>query len=445
MFFAGKWDAAGLAGELGTSGAAQARTPHTRIAADAPACAPNTVAVFEAAGAAGPLCRSLDRMNYPTVRADSWSECRRACGGRTPMAAVIGDTAARPFALAAELPRDLPKVLVSADRSLAVRQEALRAGIEAVLPRPLNINELLDWLEQYEPGAAQAPVSVLLVEAEAAPVDWHAAALVAAGMLVTRASDPAQALHVLDEGAADLVLVDLERPGIDSIALTRMIRLNRRTLSVPIVFLSGTRDEERQVAAVHHSGGGDVLAGPIDRDRLVHLVRLRAERTRALRRMIERDSLTGLLRHGHFMAQAAEALAYHRRQGTPCSLAMVDIDHFKAINDRSGHPAGDQVIRTLARALVARTRTMDVVGRCGGEEFGVLFAGAPAEAARLVLEEIRAGFAATTFDEGAAPFAASFSAGVAVSETLDLPTLMRTADAALYAAKLAGRDRIHLA
>ena len=260
-------------------------------------------------------------------------------------------------------------------------------------------------------------------------------------------------MRALDEGAADLVLLEMGRPGqgeddaapVDGIALARMIRQNRRTLSLPFVFLTGDDDEARHAAAVRHSGGGDVVPRSIDGQRLADLVRLRADRARSVRAMIERDSLTGLLRHGHFTAQAAEALAHHRRMGTPCSFAMVDIDHFKSINDRFGHPAGDQVIRTLARGLVANSRATDVIGRCGGEEFGILLAGSSGQAARAVLDRVRCGFAATPFAAASTLFGASFSAGLAADPSLDLPGLMRRADAALYEAKLGGRDRVQLA
>ena len=405
-------------------------------------CAPGTIAVFEAPEAGEALCRGLRRMNYPAIRAESWSDLQRTMGNRRPVAAVIGDTMADPFATAALLPADLPKILISADRSLPVRREVLRTGIDALLPRPYDLSELLDWLEQFSPAAGVTPASVLVVDDDPVHAADMATLLEGAGLKVTLASDPSEAISALDDGVIDLVLTDINMPDVDGIALARMIRQNRRTLSVPFLFLSAETDPERHLAAARYSGGGDVIAKPVAPDRLVALVRLRAERARALRAMIERDSLTGLLRHGHFMAQAAEALAHHRRLGTSCSLAMVDIDHFKAINDRFGHPAGDQVIRTLARSLVAHTRPCDVVGRCGGEEFGLLLVGSSTIEARAVLDRIRAGFAAVTFGEGTQHFAATVSAGVAAGAQADLPTLLSSADTALYAAKLAGRDRV---
>lgn len=409
------------------------------------ACAPNTIAIFEAPEPAELLCRGLHRMNYPTIRADCPAGLRRAMGGQMPLAAVIGDSMADPFALAALLPPGIPKILVSADRSLPVRREVLRTGIDAVLPRPFNLSELLDWLEQFAPAAEGTPASILVVDDDPLLAACTAEMMEDAGFQVTLASGPAEAIRALDEGVIDLVLTDINMPEVDGIALARMIRQNRRTLSVPIIFLSGEQNEARRMEAVRYSGGGDVVPKPIIPHRLVGLVRMRVERARALRTMIERDSLTGLLSHGHFTAQAAEALAHYRRAGMPCSLAMVDIDLFKPINDRFGHPAGDQVIRTLGRRLVARTRGTDLVGRCGGEEFGVLFAGSSGEAARAVLDELRTAFAAVTFEEGTETFNATFSAGLVADPALDLPSLVRAADAALYAAKSNGRNRVHLA
>ena len=119
-------------------------------------------------------------------------------------------------------------------------------------------------------------------------------------------------------------------------------------VSLPIVFLSAERDEDRQLAA-RRQGGDDFIKKPVQPDMLVSLVRLRADRSKLLRSFIERDRLTGLYDQTRFKERVAHELERCRRTGSEISLAMIDLDHFKQVNDVHGHGTGDDVLRTLAR------------------------------------------------------------------------------------------------
>jgi diguanylate cyclase (GGDEF)-like protein len=167
-----------------------------------------------------------------------------------------------------------------------------------------------------------------------------------------------------------------------------------------------------------------------------------------LRAQALEDPLTGLHNRRHLMEAGAALLALLRRRQEPLAVALVDLDHFKRVNDEHGHEAGDQVLCGFAEVARRHTRAEDLACRYGGEEFVLLLPGARAEQAAVRLDALRARFLEQDFtDAEGRSFRCSFSAGVAVSDDSaeSLPALLARADAALYAAKEAGRNRVLLA
>jgi diguanylate cyclase (GGDEF)-like protein len=124
---------------------------------------------------------------------------------------------------------------------------------------------------------------------------------------------------------------------------------------------------------------------------------------------------------------------------------MIDIDHFKHVNDTYGHPVGDRVIRALANLLTGGLRKIDIVGRYGGEEFGIMLLDTPPDAARAVIDALRQRFCDIPFEASGRSFGATFSAGIAGSRNCVSPQqLIADADAALYVAKRSGRDKVEI-
>jgi diguanylate cyclase (GGDEF)-like protein len=156
--------------------------------------------------------------------------------------------------------------------------------------------------------------------------------------------------------------------------------------------------------------------------------------------LASRDSLTGILNRRAFDGALAGASSDHRSSGTDAALLIFDIDHFKAVNDTHGHPAGDAALRRLTDIVSQEIRASDVFGRVGGEEFGVLMPGITAPDAERAAERIRLAVAARTAGTGV-PF--TISGGLALS--LDAGDPWAAADRALYAAKDAGRNRVVVA
>ncbi|WP_081683485.1 GGDEF domain-containing protein [Arenimonas composti] len=159
------------------------------------------------------------------------------------------------------------------------------------------------------------------------------------------------------------------------------------------------------------------------------------------------DYLTSLANRRTVAEAGERALHAARRQQTPLAVAIIDVDHFKVVNDTWGHAIGDHVLRHLARLLVDTARRSDLPGRYGGEEFVLLLEGSDAGQAVAAGERFRTALAASPCEIADAPRPLTVSIGVAVLDPADrsFDDLLRRADAALYAAKSAGRDRLHLA
>jgi diguanylate cyclase (GGDEF)-like protein len=360
-------------------------------------------------------------------------------------AAVIDDAVTDHLEVCRSLSRRCPVILLAEDTGFPARLAAARAGVQAVVAKPLEVNELADWLDHFASSRDDARYSIVVVDDDPLLAEAYALTLRQAGMQVTAVSDPAHAIEAISANAPDLILMDVQMPEIDGIELARVIRQTRRHLSLPILFLSAEQDPKRQMLA-RRLGGDDFVTKPVDLDRLVDLVRLRAERARSLRAVMETDSLTGLLNHARFKERLGLELERARRHGTVLSLVLLDLDHFKSVNDSFGHLVGDRVIRGLARSLQKRLRRTDVIGRYGGEEFAALLPNTPPDAALLTMDRIRERFAAGSFDTENTSFSVSFSAGIATSHARSEPeTMISAADAALYAAKRAGRNRVMLA
>ncbi|WP_344867163.1 GGDEF domain-containing protein, partial [Planomonospora alba] len=178
------------------------------------------------------------------------------------------------------------------------------------------------------------------------------------------------------------------------------------------------------------------------RDQVATIEALRAD----LAEQAVRDTLTGLHNRRYLMEALQRELRLATSAGTPLSVALLDIDHFKQINDRYGHGAGDQVLMRFAKLVGGRIRIDDVVARYGGEEFVIVLPGATGDQALERIDAIRTWVAAGRMPAGGHTLSVTFSAGVAtLTGKQKAEELLHAADEALYEAKRAGRNRVHLA
>jgi diguanylate cyclase (GGDEF)-like protein len=401
-----------------------------------------TICIFDSAEGFDALAETISRIGYLAVQSTSGNYANFVPSRIGLSAAVISDGAENPLDRSAEMSAHCPVLFITSDVSVEARLAAARSGVDAILARPLDVSELAEWLNDLVGSHRETPLSILVVDDDDILAQTYALSLKTAGMHVLVEPDPAAALGQMTATYPDLVLMDLQMPHVSGIELAKMIRQSRRHLSLPIVFLSGERESERQLEA-RTLGGDDFICKPVDPERLVSLVRMRADRAIRLRSMMERDSLTGLLNHGRFIDRLDHELERCRRSGGELSLALIDVDSFKGVNDQYGHIRGDQVLRTLAQTLSAGLRRIDILGRYGGEEFGVLLLDTPPEAARAVIDKLRQRFSEIEFGGRNHIFNVTFSAGVSSSRMQsNAEELISMADEHMYRAKAGGRNRV---
>jgi two-component system, cell cycle response regulator len=271
--------------------------------------------------------------------------------------------------------------------------------------------------------------------------------LIAAGYDVVAAADGEQALVLARELEPDLLLVDVTMPGRDGFEVCRTIQAERGT-PPPVIFLTAHGQTDSRVAGLD-AGAVDYIVKPFANEELVARVRA-ALRTKAvhdnLAESAARDGLTGLLNRRALDARAEEAVALAHRHGRPLCCLLLDIDHFKQVNDTHGHAAGDTVLREAARRISDTSRTSDVVGRYGGEEFVVLLPETTEVDAVTAADRLRASLAARPVLARQVHIPIRASVGVAAWHlTMGSPAdLYAAADQALYRAKELGRDRTEL-
>jgi diguanylate cyclase (GGDEF)-like protein len=257
-------------------------------------------------------------------------------------------------------------------------------------------------------------------------------------------SDPLQTIDAIREFRPDAVVIDLHMDSCKGTDLCAVIRQYDDLVGMPVLFLSGETRWELQRQAMD-AGVDDFLVKPVAAKRLVAAIRARVQRLRRLDAFALRDSLTGVFNHATFAERLRAEVTRARRGRTALSVAILDLDHFKTVNDTHGHPAGDRVLHTLAQLLRGSVRESDTVARCGGEEFAVVLPGADAENAATVLDEIRVGFARVVHVSSFGDFRVTLSAGVARLEgNGDAVAVTEAADKALYEAKRGGRNRVVL-
>jgi diguanylate cyclase (GGDEF)-like protein len=245
----------------------------------------------------------------------------------------------------------------------------------------------------------------------------------------------------------DLILLDVDMPDIDGFEVCRRLKADPSTASIPIVFLTGAASTEEKLCGLE-LGAVDYVTKPFDPAELRARVRS-SLRTKALVDMLSRkamlDGLTGLFNRAYFDQRLAQNLALVARGGDPFGCMLIDIDHFKSINDRFGHPFGDRVLRSVAAELASNCRQEDVVCRYGGEEFAILTPGQTVKGAQVLAERKRTAVEQISFLHEGRPVQVTCSIGVSDSTVSPANEVVSRADACLYQAKHAGRNRVVVA
>ena len=322
-------------------------------------------------------------------------------------------------------------------------------GVDDVLEtRTPALGVLLLPTAQRENGARgvsleDVPSRVLVIDDDLVSARSTEAVLRAAGFLTASCSEPTDAYEAILRESPDLIILDVLLGDLDGFDVCKRVRANPALQLVPIIFVTRRGDLEERVRGLQ-VGGNDYVAKPFDPPELVARVRSHLSRLSVLREMAIRDGLTRCYNHKYFKMRLDQELVRARRYNSSLSLGLLDIDHFKHINDTHGHPAGDSVLAHLASLLIASVRSSDIVARYGGEEFAFVLVEAGAQEAGVVAERMRARVESHEFEvPGGSRLRATASIGIAEARPQELAAaLVQRADALLYQAKSAGRNRV---
>lgn len=308
-------------------------------------------------------------------------------------------------------------------------------------------------------------VSILLVDDSEDLLQATHDLLVQPDVVVLTANSAVAAQELLGHHDVALALIDVRMPGISGYQLAEWMRCDDHTRGVPIIFITGESDVMARTFIGYDAGAVDFLSKPVDPQVLLSKVQvfvglyrqrqalrernaelestvlaaeklamsLREAHSQAIRQS-HTDALTGVSNRRHIMDLAESALIDRRRQSRPLSLAILDLDHFKVVNDTYGHHAGDAVLCAFCKHINQQIRPPHMLGRLGGEEFLLLMPGTALAEAETVLERLQRKL------KPQGPVAYTFSGGVAQAGAGEpLAVVIERADSALYHAKRIGR------
>jgi len=286
--------------------------------------------------------------------------------------------------------------------------------------------------------------SLLIVDDEADVCNVLAEILTAKGYVARTETRATAVMERLRQDRCEVVLLDLFMPELNGIELLKEIKGEFEDL--PIVVLTGKGDITTAVAAMQ-AGASDFISKPVE-GAFLDLRIQRAVELERTRRLVKLDSLTGLYNHRFFQDRLTEEIRRSERYERSLSLLLMDIDHFKEVNDTHGHPAGDSVLRVVSRLLLESSRVEDIVARYGGEEFAVILPETTSAGAEIFASRVQRDFESSRIVERELPRGIKITVSIGVADSkrgCTSAALLEAADQALYRAKREGRNRICVA
>jgi len=299
------------------------------------------------------------------------------------------------------------------------------------------------------------PFRIVLIDDDPAIVRLLRAVLASTGMEIIACSTGAEGLEVLDRQAWQICLLDRGLPDLDGIEICRRIKADARFDARQVIMFSGYDSLDARVEALN-LGADDYITKPFHPTevrarlnaarRVVEMQQQLVDMARQLEELSGRDDLTGIFNRRHFGATLDRAFEHSHRYRRPLSVAIIDVDHFKNINDSFGHQAGDAVLAEVAKRFSQSVRSSDYLARYGGEEFVVLLPETQLEDAMSFSEKLRAAIASAPVPiaEGCAlPVTVSVGTACLAHTQFNCPSeMIGAADQALYRAKRKGRNRV---
>jgi diguanylate cyclase (GGDEF)-like protein len=273
--------------------------------------------------------------------------------------------------------------------------------------------------------------------------------LVDEGFTVYTADNGLPVLNMAHELKPDVILLDIMMPGMDGFEVCKLLKNDNDVKNIPVIMVTA-KTEGTDIRQSLDIGAFDYIRKPVDEIEVVARIRSAIrfkEQQDQLLEIASKDSLTGLFNRALLMELFEKELARQQRSSANIAFVMMDLDHFKTVNDTYGHPVGDMVLKEFADILVDSVRYGDIIGRYGGEEFGLVVTGMDAPSVFLLCERIRKNVEQKQFHTNEATFSLTVSMGICVKRPFDRITaaqMIQNADGALYKAKNAGRNRVEL-
>lgn len=376
----------------------------------------------------------------------------------------------------------VPVVMVTALTDASDRIKGLEAGADDFLSKPLNDTALMsrvrslvrlkmtvdEWrvrentatqlgVVDNTANAMNEPVEnarILVIEDQSYESKKFGEGLKVDNDIVVVVETGIEAMSKVNEADYDLLAVSLNLKNEDGLRLCSHLRSSEKTRSIPILMIANEEDMPR-IAHGLEIGAHDYILRPVDRNELLARVRTQVRRKRFQQRlrsnfelslsMALTDPLTGLYNRRYFEVHLQKLLQKNQQSKKAMAVLMMDIDHFKSINDTHGHGVGDEILKIFAHRVKDSLRSFDLVARLGGEEFVVILPDVSTEMAYFIAERLRRAIS----DE---PFACSAEGGkvsvttslgaviVEASSDLSMEEILKLSDDALYDAKGTGRN-----
>ncbi len=340
----------------------------------------------------------------------------------------------------------LPIGFISVDSSVPQRIAAVHAGGSLFLDKPLTSPAFQAAVRRLIPSENIQRPKILVVDDDEDFLIHMKMLLTSENIEVSVLQSAQNIVEDVTDFRPDMILLDVVMDKVGGFDACRVLRSTEAWRDIPILMLT-VYGNRKMLVRSFAAGADDFVQKPIIKEELMARIRLRLERIQMYRERADTDALSGLPTRRPFLELFKMRLAEGIRFDRTVSLCLLDLDHFKNVNDTYGHLAGDRVLSAMGLLLSSRFRTMDVRGRWGGEEFVVVFYGEEAETSKMIINRVLKEFREMTFqgDHGE-EFHVTFSAGI-VTFPIDgraVEELFRAADRKLYAAKRAGRNTIEI-
>lgn len=399
------------------------------------------------------LCVQLQHLGYETKAIHDLSDLTKSIQEFKPKAIFIDITFNGQVDASTNMIRQLyeieeiclPIIYTSELDDLDSRLAAVRNYSSAFLSKKFTLGDLKSILDLLVPVQKSSKSKVLIIDNDKVSSDYCCAILEHAGINVSSINSSDDVFSNILNFDPDIILLDTQMSKIDGFEMASIIRQHQNFSAIPLVIMSSETDTNQQFK-MRSAGADDFILKPFKPHHLVGAIHNRIQRSKQTKRFMYTDALTGLMLFPMIKEQVTNLLDSCLRYNLDFSIASIDLDYFKQINDVYGNLVGDQILRNFSEFILSKTRKSDIVTRAGGEEFIIIFPYTNADNAFRALNSFREGFSSRTQFAGNEEFKVSFSAGIASTNNYhDLESLLAAADQALYSAKEKGRNYIDVA